>query len=150
MRGGTALIGVALGVIAWVSPPETLTYPTRFYVFISAGVVFVVGFVIAVKEEFNRRQRKVALEKLSLFIKEGQQLKSRLGENPLPIQDHNDWVDRVDEHLEREFGNEYVTRFSNFSGMVFYGNASERSKMERSIDGRLRRLHEFISELEDN
>ncbi|GAI80121.1 unnamed protein product, partial [marine sediment metagenome] len=33
------------------------------------------------------------------------------------------------------------------SGMVFYGSGSEKSQFQKAIDGRLRRLHEFISEL---
>ena len=85
-------------------------------------------------------------EKLSGFIKEAQQLRTRLNENPLPIKDHNEWVERVNKYLKENLGSAYEVRFNDFSGMTFYGDNSEKSKMSRSLEGRSRRLHEFISE----
>jgi hypothetical protein len=59
----------------------------------------------------------------------------------------NVWGDRVSQYLKGCFGNAHEVRFSDFSGMTFYGDGSERSKMSISLDGRSRRLHEFMSEL---
>ena len=42
---------------------------------------------------------------------------------------------------------EYKIRLNDFTGMTFYGDGSDKSKFEKSIDGRIRRLHEFLAEL---
>ena len=84
---------------------------------------------------------------LASLIEGGQKLKGRLNETPLPIQAHNEWVEYAKKYLRSNLGKGYEVRFGDFSGIVFYGNASERSMMERSIDGRLRRLHEFLAEV---
>jgi hypothetical protein len=86
-------------------------------------------------------------EQIASFLKEAQQLRTRLDEVPVPIGDYNEWVDRVERYLRQNLGKAYEVRFSDFSGMIFYGEGSERSKMSRSIDGRSRRLNEFMSEL---
>ncbi len=86
-------------------------------------------------------------EQLAAFLTEAQQLRTRLAEVPLPIEDHNEWVGRVGAYLRGNLGKAYEVRFGDFSGMTFYGDGSERSTMSRSIEGRSRRLNEFISEL---
>lgn len=86
-------------------------------------------------------------EKLADFIREGQDLRARLNEEPLPIRDHNDWVERMVSYFKQHKGRAYEARLSDFSGMTFHGDGSERSRMTTSIEGRVRRLHEFISEL---
>jgi len=91
----------------------------------------------------NHRHR----EQLAHFLTEAQQLRRRLDEVPLPVRDHNEWVDRVGGYHRHHLGKAYEVRFSDFSGMTFYGDGSERSQMARSIDGRSRRLSEFMSEL---
>jgi hypothetical protein len=91
----------------------------------------------------NHRHR----EQLATFLTEAQGLRRRLDEVPLPVRNHNEWVDRVGGYLRQNLGKAYEVRFSDFSGMTFYGDGSERSQMSRSIDGRSRRLSEFISEL---
>jgi len=89
-------------------------------------------------------------EKLAEFMREGQALRGRLDEDPLPIQEHNDWVDRMNAYFRKHPGRGYETRLSDFTGMTFYAGINvprERRKMSKSLDGRTRRLHEFISEL---
>ena len=86
-------------------------------------------------------------EQLATFLTEAQGLRRRLDEVPLPVRDHNEWVERVGGYLRQNLGRTYEVRFSDFSGMTFYGNGSERSQMLRSLDGRSRRLSEFMSEL---
>jgi hypothetical protein len=98
-------------------------------------------------EDPSYRNHDQHRDQLALFLTEAQELRARLKENPLPIREHNAWVDRVNEYLRDIFGSGHVVRFSDFSGMIFYSDGSERSKMSQSLDGRSRRLHEFISEL---
>jgi hypothetical protein len=83
---------------------------------------------------------------LSNFILDGQALRERSTETPLPIEAHNSWVDRMNEYFEQSGKPEYKVRLSDFSGMVFLGDSSEKSQFEKSIDGRLQRLHEFLKE----
>jgi len=92
----------------------------------------------------NHQEHK---DHLASLLVEAQQLTNRLNENPLPITDHNAWVDRVNLYLKEHFGAAHEVRFNDFSGMTFYGDGSERSKISRSLDGRSRRLLKFISEL---
>ncbi len=84
---------------------------------------------------------------LAVFLTEAQALRTRLDEQPLPVPDHNAWVDRVETYLRNSLGADYAVRFSDFSGMVFYGGPSEKSRMSRSLEGRSRRLTEFMAEL---
>ena len=91
--------------------------------------------------------RRQQAEKMAGFLKEAKNLRQRLDENPLPIRDHNEWVERTSQYLKENLGTAYEVRFSNFSGMTFYGDGSERSNMSKSIEGRSRRLHEFIAEV---
>lgn len=84
---------------------------------------------------------------LATFLSEAQGLRSRLNQQPLPIADHNAWVNRVGQYLNENLGPEFGVRFGDFSGMVFYGDGSERSQLSRSLEGRSRRLNEFIEEL---
>lgn len=86
-------------------------------------------------------------EQLSRYLSEAQSLRARLGEQPLPVADHNAWVERVSEYLRKNLGQDFEVLFSDFSGMVFYGDGSEKSKMSRSLEGRSRRLNEFIAGL---
>jgi hypothetical protein len=86
-------------------------------------------------------------EQLAIFLTEAQRLRGRLDEEPLPVRAHNEWMDRVGAYLRQNLGKAYEVRFNDFSGMTFYGDGSERSQMSSSIDGRSRRLNDFISEL---
>ena len=84
---------------------------------------------------------------LAAFLSEAHMLRSRLNEHPLPIADHNAWVGRVRKYLREDIGPGFEVRFGDFSGMVFYGDGSERSKLSNSLEGRSRRLNEFLAEL---
>ena len=90
---------------------------------------------------------RVSEKGLSAFIFEGQELRARANDDPLPVEDHNDWVARMVTYFRNHEGRGYEARLSDFSGMTFYGDTSECSKYLKSIDGRLQRLHEFLSEL---
>jgi hypothetical protein len=99
------------------------------------------------ESEWIEKKKTRNAEELAEFLAEAQKLRGRLNENPLPIQDHDNWVSRVSGYLKQKLGSAYEVRFSDFSGMTFYGDGSERSKMSRSLEGRSRRLNEFISEI---
>ena len=85
--------------------------------------------------------------KLASFIKESQSLRGRLKEIPLPIKDFNDWDETVLAYLQDNLDASYAVRFRDFTGMVFYGEGTESSNLKIEIDGRTRRLNEFLSEL---
>lgn len=94
----------------------------------------------------SRRLQRIAAT-LGKFLTEGQQLLPESRDSPLKIREHNDWVERAEAYLGQHLGSAYVVRFSDFSGMTFYGDGSERSNLRKSVDGRSRRLHEFIAEV---
>lgn len=103
--------------------------------------------VVIITEWFRRHLRSsIDLGKLARFIEDGQALRMRKDENPLPLEEHNEWIARMESYFRQRKRPDYAVRLNDFSGMIFYGNGSERSKFENSVDGRLRRLHEFISE----
>ena len=109
----------------------------------------IAAFVLVIIELIRRYapSRGIDPEKIANFIREGQALRARLNEDPLPIQEHSDWVERMISYLKQYKGRAYEVRLSDFSGMTFLASGSERSKMSNAIEGRVRRLHEFISEL---
>ena len=93
----------------------------------------------------DRRYRKLR-ESLGQFLLEGSALMSRIDSDPLPVADANAWNERVKVFLAKDLDASYVARFSNFSGMTFYGGGSERSNLRNSLQGRTHRLHEFLKE----
>ena len=95
----------------------------------------------------KRHSRQIESDQLAEFLTQGQKLRERLTETPPPIEDHNRWLDRMNVYFRERDARSYEARLSDFSGMTFLGDGSEGSKMSRSIEGRSRRLHEFISEL---
>lgn len=134
-----ALLAAAyFGYLWYIEPSENYEPPFA-----------IAAFVLVITDLIRRYvpSKSIDPEKLANFIREGQDLAARLNENPLPIQEHDEWVERMVDYLKKHKEGGYDVRLNDFSGMVFYGDGSERSKMSRSIDGRLRRLHEFISEL---
>jgi hypothetical protein len=119
-----------------------------YYAALAATAVAVLSAIgVAVQFFFSTDKRKQQSERLAAYLIEAQQLRGQLQKIPLPIAEHNEWVDRVNKYLRENLGSSYEARFSDFSGMVFYGDGSERSQVSRSIDGRSRNLHEFMSEL---
>ena len=95
------------------------------------------------------QKKKSGLEpgKVAEFIERGQKLLSRANEDVLPVKEHNAWVGQIENYFETRKRRDYVVRLNDFSGMRFYGDGSEKSKFENSIDGRLRNLNQFISEI---
>lgn len=90
---------------------------------------------------------RVTEQEISEFIRDGQRLRERSGEDPLPVAEHNVWVERMTTYFKGRKGRGYEVRLNDFSGMTFFGDGSDRSKFERSVEGRIRRLHEFLKEL---
>lgn len=106
------------------------------------------GVVALLAERFRRHLgSSLDLDQLSAFVQQGRALMRRKDEIPLPVQDHNDWVERMERYFSKLHRPEYAVRLSDFSGLTFFGDGSDKSKFANSIDGRLRRLHEFLREL---
>lgn len=114
----------------------------------AVGAFVFVGLAIYLHRAHDRAARNASLRRqLAALLAEAQGLRLRLNEQPLPVAEHNAWVERAATYLRETLGPEFEVRFSDFSGMVFYGDGSERSEMSRSLEGRSRRLREFIAEL---
>jgi hypothetical protein len=77
-------------------------------------------------QDQRHRSSPMALhaDRLGAFLAEAQRLRARLEETPLPISDHNDWVNRVTAYLRENLGEACAVRFSDFSGMQFYGDGA--------------------------
>ena len=85
-------------------------------------------------------------EALAIFVEKASSLSARASEEPLPITACNEWVSSVEAYLRGNLDASFVARFGNFSGMTFYGDGSPKANYKNSLDGRTRRLHEFIRE----
>lgn len=111
--------------------------------------VFALAGVVALLAEWFRRHLRSSIDagELSIFVQQGQVLFGRKNESPLPVQDHNEWVERMERYFRNLSRPDYAVRLNDFSGLTFFGDGSEKSKFANSIDGRLRRLHEFLREL---
>ncbi len=115
----------------------------NYWLFIT---VVLLGIGIA-RRAISHNREKVQFKyatKLAEFIDSGNVLRLKIDEDPLPIEEHNDWIAEIETYLRKSRKPHCVTRLSDFSGMTFYGDGSDRSKFRNSIDGRVRRLHEFI------
>lgn len=115
----------------------------------SLGGAAALAFVAVQLHRINDRTSrfKASREHLAAFMKEAEALLARSNEDPLPIQDHDEWAKRAETYLTEWLDASYAARFGNFSGMTFYGDGSEKSSYKNSISGRSTRLHQFIKEL---
>ena len=86
-------------------------------------------------------------KRLSGFIREDQELREHLEENPSQTEQHNAWVERINGYFLEQGAKDYAVRLNDFSGMTFYGDGSDRSQISNSITGRCQRLQEFIAEI---
>lgn len=93
------------------------------------------------------KQSRQIREQLAAFLKEAELLGQRADETPLPVEEHNAWVSRVENYLSAELDGSYAVRFSNFSGLTLYATTKPNSDFKTSLQGRTRRLHEFIAGL---
>jgi hypothetical protein len=129
--------------------PGSIDWPrTAEYWTVLSGVIFVASFfgTVAYRAFRTRQFRKISAQ-LAEFIVEGERITRLAGQDPLPVSAHNEWIDRVESYLERTLGVAHKVRFSNFAGLTFFSSGTDRSRLENSISGRTRRLHEFIAEV---
>lgn len=126
-------------LILWLIDPQG-PYEPRFVTF---------TFILALTEYARRRFPLSAamISKIDSFIQEGQELATRAKTGNLPIEDHNIWVDRMNDYFRGSDAPEFETRLNNSSGLVSYGDGSKKSRLLNSIDRRTRRLMEFLKEL---
>ena len=137
--GAGEAIGIVLGAIGLVFAFET---PRRRFLALFGRKA--AGAPSAPTDTDLRRRHA---DWLTAILVEAQGLRRRAREKPIPVAEHNAWVERVSQYLREHLGESYEVRFGDFSGMTFYGDETERFQYEKSLDGRSRRLHEFISEL---
>ena len=123
--------------------------------FIAAGLSFVgaavMTFIAVQLQRINDRSARFlkVREGLAAEVERATSLLKRQSESPLPIKEHNDWIAEVESWLQSNLDRSYVVRFSNFSGMTFYSDGSERATFRNSLDGRVHRLNEFIQEFSE-
>lgn len=115
---------------------------------ISAAAAVVLGGLAFYLHGLNDNAAKTRKhrEQLGAFLTEAQALSARENEDPPPIQEHNDWVARTEVYLREELDTSYAVRFSDFSGLTFF-LSNPNMGLKKSLQGRSRRLHEFIEEL---
>lgn len=89
----------------------------------------------------------IRMSEIDTFIQEGQNLRDRADSDPLPVAEQDEWIVRMNKYFEDCGAPKLRTRLNDFTGLTFYGDGSEVSQYLRSIDGRIRRLMEFASEL---
>lgn len=147
----TQLVWFLAGIFATGAIWFYLSRDEYLFAWLSVAATVVLTVVAVQLHRLNDRDARFRLirEKLAGFADEATALATRSTENPLPIKEHNDWVSRVEAFLGSELDSSYSTRFSNFSGMTFYGDGSEKSSFKNSLDGRTRRLHEFMREYKE-
>ena len=116
---------------------------------IATGVcaLLLAGYAVSIHIRNDRSRDHARADQLATFLSQAQALQARLAEPALPFADHNEWVSVVEAYLDRNLGPAYRVAFGDFSGMVFYGDGSERFVLSKSLQGRSRRLHEFMAEL---
>ena len=137
--GAIEVIGLVLGVIGIMSAFET---PRRRFLNLLGHNAAPVPTATTCMDA-----RRGHADRLATFLVEAQELRRRGTGEPIPVAEHNAWVERVSQYLRENFGASYEVRFSDFSGMTFYGDGSERFQYKKSLDARSRRLNDFISEL---
>ncbi len=117
-------------------------------VFSLAGATLLTLVAVQLHRINDRATRlKAHRECLAEFMKEGESLLSRSDEDPLPTEQHDNWVARVELYLRENLDASYAARLGNFSGMTFYGDGSKKSNFKNAIGGRTSRLHQFLTEL---
>ena len=66
-------------------------------------------------------------EKITSFVAEGHQLLSRLDDIKSTTEEINIWLSNVEKYLRLNLDASFASRFNDFSGMVFYGDGTEKS-----------------------
>ena len=109
-----------------------------------------IGFI---EEERNvckpLAKKKDIIDAVAFFLTEGEALLGRLHKDDTHQLEPavEKWINGTISFLRTNLNEGYVARLNNFSGMTFLGDGSPKSTLRNKIDGRLRRLNEFIAEL---
>jgi hypothetical protein len=89
------------------------------------GIATILGGLAAVayfwdkwrdKRKWTGKEKQRYREHLSAFLTEAAQLRTRLDEAPLPIGEHNAWVDLVGKYLHDNLGKAYTAKSPIHSG----------------------------------
>lgn len=141
------MVDAASDIIDWVAE---LTWNGAGIVASILVAVIVVSGVIADRASAWRTTNK--RKQLGLFLIEGQQLHTQCHDEkqPPPIEETNDWLQRVHDYLADHLGDDYVATFHNEAGLPSgYTTISsmEHSGVAGAIKFRLARLQQFLDEL---
>ena len=147
----TQLVWFLAGIFATGAVWFFLSRDEYLFAWLSVAATAVLTVVAVQLHRLNDRDARFRIirERLAAFAEEATALAARSTEEPLPIQEHNDWVSKVEAFLRSELDSSYSARFSNFSGMTFFGDGSAKSNFRNSVDGRTRRIHEFMREYKE-
>ena len=135
---------VGISVIVILEEPTDL----KRYTLLTTVLLLGIGIARRAKSNEGKKQKLVYVNTLAGFLSKGNELRALRDQDPLPIQEHNDWVEEVKGYLNESGKSYLVARFSDTSGITFFGDGSKRSEFSNSLTGRIQRLHEFISESE--
>ena len=139
------IVFVASVVISLIVILEDPTDVKR-YTLLTTVLLLGIGIARRARSNENKKQKLVYVNTLAGFISKGNELRALRDQDPLPIQEHNDWIEEVKGYLNDSGKSYLVARFNDASGITFFSDGSERSKFSNSFTGRIKRLHEFISE----
>lgn len=144
----TQLVWFLAGIFATGAVWFFLSRDEHLFAWLSVAAAAVLTVVAVQLLRVNDREARFRMvrEKLAQFADTATALAARSSEDPLPNAEHNEWVSSVEAFLRSELDSSYAARFSNFSGMTFYGDGSPKSNYRNSVDGRTRRIHEFMRE----
>jgi len=109
-----------------------------------AGALAAVAVYLHRLDDRSARQRRLR-EDLAAYIDDLHPIRERSGNLEPPQSEYAEWVERVSQYLATHLDASYVTRFGDFTGMTFY-TSSPNSGLKRDLEGRAKRLHEFIVE----
>lgn len=113
------------------------------------AVMFAIVSIVLQRINDRSDRFRIARERLTDLLKQSEALLVRSNEDPLPVAELNEWIDRTTEDVKTFLDASYATRLNNFTGLVFYGDGSQKSKYRNALDGRMRRLMEFLKEMQD-
>jgi hypothetical protein len=152
---GLSLVGLAIGYVvqAGQSLGLNLTTLERWIVLGGSVLILLFGMGLLAHALFWAKDRNAAVaDHLGLLLVQGMAERQKCGDETLaaPLQEAKQWVDEVNDYLEKQLGARYLARFSSSAGLPM--SATSIASMEhRRLWGQLHyreaRLTEFIQEL---
>jgi hypothetical protein len=127
---------------------SVLLLPATVWIGLAIIAIVVLANWVQLREGYDRLfvDEASLADELGKFLEEGQALMARAQDHdqPLPTEEANDWGQRLEEFVRERMGVAKAAVLTNFSGMTFFSNGSDRANLRNGIDGRLRRIVQFI------